>query len=79
MEDRARYRRDNGYAAKLCTQAVDRVYPIMGGRGITVNNAVNRAWRDVHAVAHHIALTWDVVASTSGALAVGAPNNDPLL
>jgi 3-hydroxy-9,10-secoandrosta-1,3,5(10)-triene-9,17-dione monooxygenase len=77
--DRPRYRRDNAYATRLCVQAVDRVYPITGGRGIAVNNAVNRAWRDVHAVSHHIALTWDVSASTAGALAVGAPNPDPLL
>lgn len=79
MADRARYRRDNAYAAKLCVQAVDRIYPITGGRGITETNAVNRAWRDVHAISHHIALTWDVVAGTAGALAVGAPNDDPLL
>ena len=78
-EDRARYRRDNAFATRLCVQAVDRVYPITGGRGIATTNAVNRAWRDVHAVSHHIALTWDVSASTSGALAVGAPNPDPLL
>ena len=78
-EDRARYRRDNAFATRLCVQAVDRVYPITGGRGIAATNAVNRAWRDVHAVSHHIALTWDVSASTSGALAVGAPNPDPLL
>jgi len=78
-EDRARYRRDNAYATRLCVQAVDRIYPITGGRGIAAANAVNRAWRDVHAVSHHIALTWDVSASTSGALAVGAPNPDPLL
>lgn len=79
VEDRARYRRDNAYAAKLCVQAVDRIYPITGGRGITATNAVNRAWRDVHAISHHVALTWDVVAATAGALAVGAPSDDPLL
>ncbi len=79
LEDRARYRRDNGYVARLCVQAVDRVYPILGGRGIVAGNDVNRAWRDVHAVAHHIALSWDVQASTSGALAVGLPNPDPRL
>ncbi len=78
-KDRARYRRDNADATKLCVQAVDRVYPITGGRGIAAPNAVNRAWRDVHAVSHHIALTWDVSASTAGALVVGAPNPDPLL
>jgi 3-hydroxy-9,10-secoandrosta-1,3,5(10)-triene-9,17-dione monooxygenase len=78
-EDRPRYRRDNAYATRLCVQAVDRIYPITGGRGIAAANAVNRAWRDVHAVSHHIALTWDVSASTAGALAVGAQNPDPLL
>jgi len=79
IEDRARYRRDNAYVTRLCVQAVDRVYPIMGGRGIAADNAVNRAWRDVHAVAHHIALTWDVQAAAAGALAVGLPPPDPLL
>lgn len=79
LEDRARYRRDNAYSAKLCVQAVDRVYPIMGGRGIAADNAVNRAWRDVHAVSHHISMSWDVQAGPSGALSVGLPNTDELL
>lgn len=79
IEDRARYRRDNAYCAKLCVQAVDRVYPIMGGRGIAAENAVNRAWRDVHAISHHISMSWDVQASSSGALSVGLPNTDMLL
>ncbi len=79
VETRARYRRDNAFAAKLCVEAVDRVYPIAGGRGIAADNPVNRAWRDVHAVAHHIGVTWDVHGSASGALAVGQPSLDPRL
>lgn len=79
IEARARYRRDNAYCAKLCVQAVDRIYPIMGGRGIAADNAVNRAWRDVHAVSHHISMSWDVQASASGALSVGLPNSDKML
>mgnify|MGYP001186506773 CR=1 FL=1 len=78
-EQRARYRRDNAFVTKLCVQAVDRLYPITGGRGLSITNKVNRAWRDVHAVSHHIALTWDVSASVSGAIATGAPLSDPLL
>ena len=75
--DRARYRRDNAYAGRLCVQAVDRIYPLMGGRGIATDSTVNRAWRDVHAVAHHIALTWDNQAAPSGALAVGVDRTRP--
>lgn len=79
LEERARYRRDNSFAAMLCVRAVDRIYPVLGGSGIATGNAANRAWRDVHAVAQHIALSWDVQAVPFGALAAGLPCPDPHL
>ena len=72
-EQRVRYRRDNSFAANLCVRAVDRVYPLLGGRGLAVGDPVQRAWRDVHAVSHHIALTWDVQGAMFGAVALGQP------
>lgn len=76
---KARYRRDNGFASKLAVRAVDRVYPLIGGRGLASDDAANRTWRDVHAVAQHLALTWDVQAQLHGAIALGLPSIDPRL
>ncbi len=66
-----RCRGDNSYAAMLCVQAVDKIYPLLGGRGLADDDPVNRAWRDVHAVAHHAALTWDIQGPLYGAVALG--------
>ena len=77
MAQRVRYRRDNSYAAVMCVRAVDRVYPLLGGRGLAVGDPVQRAWRDVHAISHHIALTWDVQGVLHGSVALGHPCPDP--
>jgi alkylation response protein AidB-like acyl-CoA dehydrogenase len=76
-ETRVRYRLNVGYAAKLCVQAVERLLPIVGGRGLELGNPLQRAWRDVHAVAQHIALTWDVQALNYGAVRLGGRAGDP--
>jgi len=74
---RTRYRTDNGFAARLCVQAIDAIYPLTGGRGIASGDPTNRAWRDIHAVAHHIALSWDVQGHLYGATSLGLPCPDP--
>ncbi len=79
VEQRARYRRDNGYAAMLCCRAIDRVMPITGAAGLAVDHPVNRAWRDTHAAARHIALTWDIQGAIHGAVALGRPCPDPFV
>lgn len=77
LAQRVRYRRDNGFAAQMCVRAVDRIYPLMGGRGLIAGDPVQRAWRDVHAISHHIGLTWDVQGTMHGAVALGYPCPDP--
>ena len=57
MDERVRYRRDLGFAAKLCVEATEILFPLLGGRGLVADDPVGRAWRDVHAVSQHIALT----------------------
>jgi alkylation response protein AidB-like acyl-CoA dehydrogenase len=74
---RMTYRLNIGYAAKLCVQAVERLLPIVGGRGLELHNPVQRSWRDVHAVAQHIALVWDVQALNYGAVRLGLKAADP--
>ena len=78
-ETRAKWRLNTGYAAKLCVQAMEHLLPVTGGRGLELANPVQRAWRDVHAVAQHIALTWDLQSSTYGAVRLGGRAFDPRL
>ncbi|MFM9967966.1 MAG: acyl-CoA dehydrogenase family protein, partial [Burkholderiales bacterium] len=54
-----RYRRDASFASLLSVQAVEGLYPLIGGQGLASDNAIGRFWRDAHAVHQHIALTWD--------------------
>ena len=74
---RLQYRLNVGYAAKLCVQAVERLMPVVGGRGLELHHAFQRAWRDVHAVAQHIALVWDVQALNYAAVRLGLKTADP--
>jgi alkylation response protein AidB-like acyl-CoA dehydrogenase len=76
-ETRVRYRLDVGYAAKLSVQAIERLLPIVGGRGLELADPFQRAWRDAHAVAQHIALSWDLQALNYGAVRLGGKAGDP--
>jgi 3-hydroxy-9,10-secoandrosta-1,3,5(10)-triene-9,17-dione monooxygenase len=76
-ETRVRYRLNVGYAAKLCVQAIERLMPIVGGRGLELADPFQRAWRDTHAVAQHIALVWDLQALNYGAVRLGGKARDP--
>jgi hypothetical protein len=75
-ETRVRYRLNVGLAAKLSVQAIERLLPIVGGRGHELADPFQRAWRDAHAVAQHIALTWDLQALNYGAVRLGGKAGD---
>ncbi len=79
LERRVRYRRDNSFAAQLACRAVERIHPLIGAAGLADDDPVQRAWRDVHAVANHIGLVWDVQGRLYGAVALGEPCPDPRL
>lgn len=76
-EQRVKYRLNAGYAAKLAVQAVERLLPLSGGRGLENTHPLQRAWRDVHAVAQHIALVWDVQTLNYGSVRMGYAAMDP--
>ncbi len=50
---RARCKWDAGKAIDWSVQALDRLFEASGGRGIFLNNPIQRAWRDVHAMRAH--------------------------
>jgi len=53
LADRARYRWDSGKAIERSVRAVDLIFEASGGHGIFLDNPIQRAWRDVHAMRAH--------------------------
>lgn len=79
QEHRARWRRNNAYAARLCVQAVERLHPLAGGRGLAFTSPFQRAVRDVHAATAQGSMPWDVQAVFYGQQRFGAVLSDPRL
>jgi len=69
--DRVRYRRDKAFIAKLCVQAVNRLFEASGARGLMLSEPIQRFHRDAHAASHHAALAWDTWAEQFGRQALG--------
>ena len=53
MEFRARCRWDAANAVRLSVAAVSRLFEVSGGRAIYLDNPIQRAFRDVHAMRAH--------------------------
>ena len=66
VEKRIRNRRDHAYAVRLAVQAVNALFDAVGGGGLGLSSPIQRHWRDVNGVAHHISLNWDVVSAMYG-------------
>lgn len=66
VDMRIRNRRNHAFAIQLAVRAVDALNETSGGRGLYLDNVVQRAWRDVHAISKHIALNWDSVSVMTG-------------
>lgn len=69
--DRARYRRDKAFVAKLCLGAVNRLFEAGGARAVLDAEPIQRFHRDAHGAAHHQSLGWDVPAEEFGRQALG--------
>ena len=71
IADRIRARRGQAYATRLALQAVELLNAATGGAGLFLDNPIQRAWRDVNAVARHVSLNWDAVGTMYGQYAFG--------
>jgi 3-hydroxy-9,10-secoandrosta-1,3,5(10)-triene-9,17-dione monooxygenase len=76
---RVRCRADASRAVARCVGAVDRMFEAGGGRAIFLDNPLQRAFRDVHAMRAHAFLNPDKAARLFGRfdLAPDAPPADP--
>lgn len=59
-------------------QATDRLFKASGGHAIFLNNPIQRAWRDVHAIQAHAANNPEKVAAIFGRSEFGLPNQELL-
>jgi alkylation response protein AidB-like acyl-CoA dehydrogenase len=73
MDVRLLARRGQSFIAHEAKTAVDLIFDAAGGRCLQHGHPLQRAWRDVAAVNHHISLNFDAVMSMYGPFAFGLP------
>jgi alkylation response protein AidB-like acyl-CoA dehydrogenase len=66
-------RRTQSFIANEAKTAVDLIFDAAGGRCLQHGHPLQRAWRDVAAVNHHISLNFDAVMSMYGQFVFGLP------
>jgi 3-hydroxy-9,10-secoandrosta-1,3,5(10)-triene-9,17-dione monooxygenase len=69
----ARLGRDLSFMVKLCAQAVDRLTGAVGAHGMSDDNPVHRASRDIHAIANHAVNNWEHQALSFSRARTGLP------
>ncbi len=77
MGEKARNRRDQSYAGRLCRSAVERLQSMAGAGAIFDDRAAQRKFRDMHAVAGHYVQSWDIAGTTFGEVAFGLEPTSP--
>jgi alkylation response protein AidB-like acyl-CoA dehydrogenase len=68
---RLRNRLNQSFSVRLVVQAIDALFQATGGQGIFAAKPIQRAWRDIHAGAVHVSVTWDAVSTMYGQYALG--------
>ena len=79
FKTKMRYRRDTAYATNLCVEAVDMIVAGTGAQALYLENPLQRQFRDIHAVAAHIAFSMDAAASAYGRAALGIDATHPTI
>jgi 3-hydroxy-9,10-secoandrosta-1,3,5(10)-triene-9,17-dione monooxygenase len=76
MPAKTRSRRDGAYAVNLCTEAVSLLFSASGARGLATSGALQRQFRDGHAINSHIAFSFDAAGTNYGRVALGLPSEN---
>lgn len=74
--ERLRLRRNYGFTARLCNQAVKTMMESSGAGSMFEANPLQRYWRDVQASAMHITFNMDHLGEMFGKLELGLPLNE---
>jgi 3-hydroxy-9,10-secoandrosta-1,3,5(10)-triene-9,17-dione monooxygenase len=76
MAAKTRLRRDGAYSVNLCTEAVSLLFSASGARGLFTTGALQRQFRDAHAINSHLAFNFDAAGTNYGRVALGLPSED---
>ena len=66
VEDRMANRITQAKIVELAVEGLDLIFGAVGGQGIHASQHIQRAWRDAHAISHHISFNWDALSSMYG-------------
>jgi 3-hydroxy-9,10-secoandrosta-1,3,5(10)-triene-9,17-dione monooxygenase len=69
-------RRDGAYSVNLCTEAVSMLFAASGARGLFTTGALQRQFRDAHAINSHLAFNFDAAGTNYGRVALGLPSEN---
>jgi len=69
-------RRDGAFAVNLCTEAVSLLFAASGARSLFTSGALQRQFRDAHAVNSHLAFNFDAAGTNYGRVALGLPSEN---
>jgi alkylation response protein AidB-like acyl-CoA dehydrogenase len=61
----------HAFAIRLCVEAVEELFLAAGASSLDENSPIQRHWRDVHAVAQHVANNFDTNLGAWGERALG--------
>src|ERR1700681_1731890 len=73
---KTRLRRDGAYSVNLCTEAVSLLFAASGARGLSMSGALQRQFRDAHAINAHLAFNFDAQGTNYGRVALGLPSEN---
>ena len=73
---KTKVRRDGAYSVNLCTEAVSLLFSASGARGLFTSGALQRQFRDAHAINSHIAFNFDAAGTNYGRVALGLPSEN---
>ncbi|MEX2453794.1 MAG: acyl-CoA dehydrogenase family protein [Rhodospirillaceae bacterium] len=66
VADRIENRIAQAKTVELSVEGLDQLFGAVGGQGLNTSQHIQRAWRDAHAIAHHISFNWDALSSMYG-------------
>jgi 3-hydroxy-9,10-secoandrosta-1,3,5(10)-triene-9,17-dione monooxygenase len=73
---KTRMRRDGAFSVNLCTEAVSLLFTASGARGLATSGALQRQFRDAHAINSHLAFNFDAAGTNYGRVALGLPSEN---
>ncbi|MEN3290708.1 MAG: 3-hydroxy-9,10-secoandrosta,3,5(10)-triene-9,17-dione monooxygenase [Bradyrhizobium sp.] len=76
LPEKVAYRRDGAFSVGLCTDAVGELFGAGGARGLYTTGALQRQFRDAHAIKSHIAFSFDAAGINYGRIALDLPSEN---